>query len=107
MKAVLEYIPGRHGGEGESMHKESFGFTLQKMQGHQDAEESLRVGWCRWSGMVNVRAEEIYDGMDQKGAQVFNHEDCSPGDLWSQVLDVDCALISKPCGMNGLVRDIW
>ena len=43
---------------------------------------------------------EVEDWVDEEGAEVFDHEDGAPWDLWAEILDVDGGLMAEAGGLE-------
>jgi hypothetical protein len=83
--AVLEDVTGGHGGVAEAVHEEGLILTLQEVQGQEEADQELNVGWLG-EGLVEVEVDQIAEGeeeegRDEEGSEVFNDEDGAPCDL--------------------------
>ena len=87
MGRVLENVENGHSVIRKLVNKNSFVFSLQKVQHDKEVSKLLSLG------MVNDRAASVQSRnvveqrMDQEGTEVLDHEDSSPRDLWPQVFD--------------------
>ena len=57
-------------------------------------------------GSIEVWTKKVDKRVDQKWTQVLDDEDCSPGNLWAQILHIHCTLISKPCRVDGCIPQV-
>ena len=90
VRRVLENVGEGHRGGGEAMNEERLELTLEEVEGYHGQRESLRCSRGREGriargrmGVVKVGAEEVDEWVEEEGPEVFDYEDCAPGDLGS------------------------
>ena len=88
--AVLKDVASGHGGIAESVHEEGLILALEEVQGQEEADEELHVGWLR-ERLFKVEVHEVTEGEEeeswnQEGAKVFDNEDGAPCDLGTYLI---------------------
>lgn len=91
---VLEQVEQRHGGGGELVDVDGLDFSLEEMQHAQSEHQLLGKRVLKALSVEELLAKEN-DGVGQKGTQVLENEDGSPGDLRAQVLYKDHRRVGK------------
>lgn len=81
MAGILENVESRHRGVAEAVDEQRFELALEEVEGEEDAGEGLQVGGLGRRVGVDVGAGEVEERVDEEGAEVFDDEDGSPGDL--------------------------
>ena len=86
MRRVAEDVEDRHRGIGEAVDEERLELTLDEVGSYEDHGEGLQgSSWlvaCR-GRVVDVRAEEVDEGVEEDRSRIFDEVDCRPGDLRS------------------------
>lgn len=78
--AILEDVARRHRGGRKAVHEQRFILALQEVQNTHDQRKLLELrGGLR--GAVDQRAAVVHERVNEKGAEVFHHENCPPGNL--------------------------
>ncbi len=81
MDGVLEDVARRHCDIAETVDEEGFEFAFDEVEGDGYAGEGLEGRGRGGGSAVDVGAEEVEEGVDEEGTEVFDDEDGSPCDL--------------------------
>ena len=81
MCRVLEDVKGRHCGIAEAVHEDCLELAFEEVQGDGEAGEGLESRGFGRRIFVNVRSEEVDEGMYEERAGIFDYENGSPGNL--------------------------